>query len=261
MHGKIMGKNAATLKDIESDYSVKIVMPNKNDVNDLGILIQGPTVQSVNFAKNRILDICGLSPSSKEIEKIQNDLKILKQKTDDLFTQANESPRGAKRDQLFNEANRLRDEYEKAGREAAETIFKIKNQGYGVNQMDLHGLFVEDAERFVLERLKKTREAIKNKVFALEIITGAGHHSENNTAKIKPAIEKILREQGFVFHEDETGGILIVNGITTQSPSIHYEGQHLQSSSKNKVSTGETDIFSYILDLFSCCLGGGRERF
>ena len=36
LHGKIIGKKAATLKDIESDYpGVKVIVPQRNDPSEI----------------------------------------------------------------------------------------------------------------------------------------------------------------------------------------------------------------------------------
>ena len=67
--------------------------------------------------------------------------------------------------------------------QAAHAIYLHRNGGRPDNYIDLHGLFVEEALRFLKERLKTFAPGEK-----LEVVTGAGHHSEDHQAKIKPAV-------------------------------------------------------------------------
>ncbi len=40
LHGKVIGKGAATLKDIESDYGVRLIVPKRDDPSD-DVVIEG----------------------------------------------------------------------------------------------------------------------------------------------------------------------------------------------------------------------------
>jgi hypothetical protein len=40
LHGKVIGKGAATLKDIESDYGVRLIVPKRDDASDQ-VVIEG----------------------------------------------------------------------------------------------------------------------------------------------------------------------------------------------------------------------------
>lgn len=100
------------------------------------------------------------------------------------------------------EAERMMD---KKNQQAAELIFKDRNKGKGDLFIDLHGLFVQEAVEFVEKRLQKVRNSKQGSV--LEIVTGAGHHSADKKAHIKPKIEKILRDANLQFEEKNAGSL------------------------------------------------------
>jgi len=81
----------------------------------------------------------------------------------------------------------------------------------------------------------------QNQITTLTIITGIGNHSENNVAKIKPAIESLLVEKGYTFEQDSTGGALLVQIVP---PS--------QASFASSFFSGLHDLFSSIM---SFCFG------
>ena len=45
------------------------------------------------------------------------------------------------------------------------------------------------------------------------------HHSVGNKAKIKPAVEELLRKKGYPYTEDPTGGIILVAFGTDAQPT------------------------------------------
>ena len=120
----------ATIKDIQSDYGVEIKLPDSGNK----VTISGPTQESLQYAENRILDICGLRQD--ETDAIRDEVQKQYDKKDELFKQAYAAPKGStERDRLFNQANQAKDECEKARKRAAERIFALKNQGYGDDQL------------------------------------------------------------------------------------------------------------------------------
>lgn len=80
---------------------------------------------------------------------------------------------------------------EEKNRQAAELFFKHYNQNRPNNIIDLHGLYVSEALKYVEEKLDECRA--KN-ISSLTIITGIGNNSPNRVAKIKPRVEKYARE-------------------------------------------------------------------
>ena len=69
-------------------------------------------------------------------------------------------------------------------------------------------LYVEEAMAIVRERVEKI---IKEDSFPhIIIIVGAGHHSVNHVAKIKPEVEKYLSEKHIPFIEKNVGCLEIM---------------------------------------------------
>ena len=199
LHGKIIGKQAATLKDIESDYpGVKVTVPRRNDPSEF-VRLAGPE-DAVRRAERRVLDIAGVLSDEAAAERKKVD--ELRRDKDRLFEEANKAM-GPKRHQLLDAAHAKKRELEEEQKAAAQRIFKRKNTGYGLEQMDLHGLHLDEAMERVRERLKKLEAG---DVASVEIITGAGHHSEGNKARIKPAVEALLKERSSTLSYEEMGG-------------------------------------------------------
>ncbi len=88
-----------------------------------------------------------------------------------------------------------------------------------VSRVDLHGLLVKEALAVLSDViLKLQREQGIARYFAnifvvpqlLEVITGAGHHSLERVAKIKPAVESFLTERGFNYREANIGSLIVL---------------------------------------------------
>jgi DNA-nicking Smr family endonuclease len=266
LHGKVIGKGWATKKDIEDDYKVHLTFPAKDDPLACDIIIEGPTNESIGFAEARIRDICGLNngangSNENNIDQIRDQVRELKREKDELYRLAHAAPQGRERDRLFNEANQAKARCEQADLEAGNKIFAIKNQGYGDEQMDLHGLTVEEAERFVNQRLDKVKSRLQNNNtgFVLEIITGIGNHSTNHVAKIKPAIMDLLRDRGFQYSLDETGGIINVTGVVGSGGG--QTGAKRESTQQPQSAADDfTHFIESIFDAIACCFGGSSSR-
>jgi len=208
MHGKVIGRGAATLKDIQSDYpGVRVTVPKRDDPSD-EIVIEGPPT-AVAAAKARVLDICGMAPNVAGAARAE--AQRLYDEADALFEQARAAS-GEERSRLYDLAHAKRREAEAAQLAAARKIFEAKNLGYGNEQMDLHGLHVKEALTMVEERLVAVDSDLRSGALpSLTIITGFGHHSDNNRAKIKPEVARILTERGYPFEADDAGGLFIVS--------------------------------------------------
>jgi hypothetical protein len=85
---------------------------------------------------------------------------------------------------------------------AAEEIFAMKNARMQPEQMDLHGLRVDEAIRFLKRRIAADRSS--SRAFSV-VIYGAGHHSAGHQQKIKPAVLDVLRREKLSFQEDWDG--------------------------------------------------------
>lgn len=197
------------------------------------------------------MDIIGRT--GDQVNSIRDRTNVLRQEKDALFKQAYDSQNGAQRDALFIQANKKKVEFEQAEIRVGDEIFAMKNKGYGDDQMDLHGLTVKESERVVELRLTKVHSKIASGGFELTIITGAGHHSENNVAKIKPAIIDLLRSKGYRFHEDDTGGMIMVSATGQPTSSIPGGG-----SKPAQKPADDFEAFIESVFAFFSCFGGGR---
>lgn len=102
------------------------------------------------------------------------------------------SEEGHKHDARMKEANA----------KAAEEILRVQNLAKS-DTIDLHGLKVQEAldatKAFIVDK-------VKHKYGEIHIITGAGHHSDPKKGPvIKPAVLKLLKEQGYHPHKDNDG--------------------------------------------------------
>ena len=74
-------------------------------------------------------------------------------------------------------------------------------------EIDLHGLYLEEAleatKTFLKHWWSKRQQSNKETVL---IITGAGHHSENNKAVIRPKVAQLLRDERLEFESVHGNG-------------------------------------------------------
>lgn len=190
LHGKIIGKQGATLRDIECDYpGVKVKVPKRVDPSEL-IHLSGPA-DAVGRAERRVMDISGALGDVAATEHAR--AEALRKEKDALFEQAGRTRDRVERKRLLDAAHAKKRELEVEERAAAERTFAEKNSGYGLEQIDLHGLHLKEATQKVEERLRQL-EAGEVAGGSVEIITGAGHHSEGRQAKIRPAVKAMLEK-------------------------------------------------------------------
>lgn len=87
---------------------------------------------------------------------------------------------------------------------AAETIYLHRNGGRPDTSIDLHGLYVNEALGYLQQRLK-----IMDRGDKLDVITGAGHHSDDHIAKIKPAVVDLLKKKRLRYEELNAGELRV----------------------------------------------------
>jgi len=94
--------------------------------------------------------------------------------------------------------------------QARDFIFRSNNSGERVpsDTIDLHGLFVEEAEDVLEERIRVARQRGETH---LHVIVGKGNHSRNHVQKIKPRVEQVCRELGLQYRTEENEGRMFVN--------------------------------------------------
>mmetsp|Transcript_27560 Transcript_27560/g.58967 ORF Transcript_27560/g.58967 Transcript_27560/m.58967 type:complete len:191 (+) Transcript_27560:16-588(+) len=91
-----------------------------------------------------------------------------------------------------------------ANRYAAQTILQPQKWQMS-GEIDLHGLYLDEALDATRAFLKHWSKKVSSRDTVL-IITGAGNHSENNKAVIKPKVEQMLRQQRLEYELVHGGG-------------------------------------------------------
>ncbi|CAF0953344.1 unnamed protein product [Adineta steineri] len=92
---------------------------------------------------------------------------------------------------LSTKKNHLYKQMEEKNQQAATLIFEHFNRDRSYNVIDLHGLYVNEALESLEHRLAMCRS---ENILELTVITGMGNNSPNKIAKIKPQVEKFVRE-------------------------------------------------------------------
>ncbi|CEP15443.1 hypothetical protein [Parasitella parasitica] len=116
------------------------------------------------------------------------------QQRNDCFARSQEAYKsgdGAQAKTLSNQGRHHDNLMKKYNQQAADHIFKVKNQNRPLNEIDLHGLYVKEASAKVEEAL---RHCQSNGEAFLIIIVGKGLHSPNQIAKLKPAIIELVKK-------------------------------------------------------------------
>lgn len=113
-------------------------------------------------------------------------------------------------------------------KQASEYIFRENNAEGRVasDTIDLHGLFVEEAEDILEERIRYAQSTGQTH---LHVIVGKGNHSPHHIQKIKPRVEQVCRELNLQFHTEANEGRIYVNltgGPADAPPPTHAGGAH-----------------------------------
>jgi len=83
--------------------------------------------------------------------------------------------------------------------EAALRIFGEMNKNLNENEIDLHGLYAEEARRFLQIRLESLRTSGVYR--SLLVIHGKGEHSKDHKTHIEPVVLDFLKGEGYLVRE------------------------------------------------------------
>ncbi|KAJ3995142.1 hypothetical protein F5050DRAFT_353745 [Lentinula boryana] len=110
---------------------------------------------------------------------------------------------------------------EKLNKQASDWIFFENNKVRKPGEIDLHGLFVEEAIVRVVSAIEDAKRRGDTEIL---LIVGKGLHSSGGVPKLKDAIEEFIKPQPFlVARSDPTnGGRLIVR---LESPDTELLGR------------------------------------
>lgn len=125
--------------------------------------------------------------------------------------------------ELSDELKRVLNEAENYNKQAAEYVFRENNADSAEDEIDLHGLYVKEAEWILKRRIS---ECLRTNQSHLKVIVGKGLHSQNGIAKLKPAVDQLCDESGLKHYIDnKNSGVLVIdftNSSGNQIPS-HWE--------------------------------------
>lgn len=173
--------------------------------------------------------------------------------------------------ELSEELKKVLAEAEKYNRQAAEYVFRENNADSAGDEIDLHGLYVKEAEWILQKRLA---ECFRTHQSHLRVIVGKGLHSQNGIAKLKPAVEELCRESGLKHHIDpKNTGVMVIDlansqgqlpshwdqspisqGGYQQQQQPHYQQQqHGQGNQFQNIKTGNS-LVDGLLRLFCQCI-------
>ena len=123
--------------------------------------------------------------------------------------------------QLSEKSHKEFIKFQQLNNQAAEFVFVENNKDSMSNEIDLHGLYVSEAEYVIKKRLIY---GFKNNEQDVHIIVGKGKHSSGGIAKIKPAAENLCNEAKFKWKIDpKNDGVIVVNTQTGNIPNKWYK--------------------------------------
>ena len=202
----IIGKGGIFIKEIQTKSETKIVL--ENDIVTISSDSLSKNVTALDLISKQLQKFSWFSENGKFVFKnkggdsFDNEMKKVKEmelKKEEIFDKSKkEFDKGNKAEgmRLLNEGKQLQEEIKLEKLTASKRIFEKVNDSKDMLVIDLHGLYVEHAILFLIERYNKVK-SLKGEVFM--IIYGAGKHSIGNVCKIKPSVEKYLKENNIAF--------------------------------------------------------------
>ncbi|KAG9103354.1 hypothetical protein FRC07_010012, partial [Ceratobasidium sp. 392] len=121
---------------------------------------------------------------------------------------------GEQAKQLADQGRKHQTRMQELHAEASEQVFREKNEGREPDEIDLHGLYVKEAEARLSQFI---REAQTTGMTNVRVITGKGLHSEGDP-QIIPAVESSLKKKGLRHHTDEANAGVIIVELAPRSP-------------------------------------------
>ncbi|RDA89110.1 hypothetical protein CP532_2292 [Ophiocordyceps camponoti-leonardi (nom. inval.)] len=128
----------------------------------------------------------------------------------DRSRQAYKSGDGAAAKELSNQGKMHDSKMDEYNRQASDYIFRENNAPGRVeaDAIDLHGQFVEEAERILEQRIRADQARGQTHLHA---IVGKGNHSAGHVQKLKPKVEELCRELGLRYQTEENAGRIYIN--------------------------------------------------
>ncbi|KAL7823445.1 DUF1771 domain-containing protein [Trichoderma gracile] len=149
----------------------------------------------------------------REYDRLRDLARAEANKRNDCFERsrrAYEDGDGARAKALSNEGKAHDAKMREYNRQASEYIFRENNAPGRVepDSIDLHGQFVEEAERILEQRIRADQARGQTHLHA---IVGRGNHSANHVQKLKPKVEELCRELGLRYSTEDNEGRIYIN--------------------------------------------------
>ncbi|ORY76343.1 hypothetical protein BCR37DRAFT_340425, partial [Protomyces lactucae-debilis] len=114
---------------------------------------------------------------------------------------------GALAHEKSEEAKEHGKKMEQFNEQAALYVFRANNASCQPDELDLHGLHVDEAKLYTEQRVMACKQRREDH---LHIIVGRGNHSVNHIQKLKPAIEELCQRYGFEYSTEQNEGRIFV---------------------------------------------------
>ncbi|KAM4068131.1 smr domain-containing protein [Hirsutella rhossiliensis] len=171
----------------------------------------------------------------------------------DRSRQAYQSGDGAAAKELSNQGKKHDAKVHEYNRQASDYIFRENNAPGKVepDSIDLHGQFVDEAERILEERIRADQARGQTHLHA---IVGKGNHSAGHVQKIKPKVEALCSELGLKCRTEENAGRIYINLQggeplpPQQHPGGHGQQQHPHPQPHPQPPHGQQDETAQFLE-------------
>ncbi|KAH7001978.1 hypothetical protein EDB80DRAFT_719580 [Ilyonectria destructans] len=185
----------------------------------------------MNRLGGRALNRSDNDDAEREYDRLRDLARAEAEKRNQCFQrsrQAYDDGDGARAKELSNEGKAHDAKMDDYNQQASDFIFRENNAPGHVEAdcIDLHGQFVEEAERILEQRIRADQAAGQTHLHA---IVGKGHHSAGHVQKIKPKVEELCRELGLKFSTEENAGRIYINlqgGDAVPPQNSGYSGHH-----------------------------------
>ncbi|KAH6605125.1 smr domain [Trichoderma cornu-damae] len=149
----------------------------------------------------------------REYDRLRDLARAEAEKRGDCFERsrrAYEDGDGARAKELSNQGKAHDARMKEYNRQASDYIFRENNAPGRVDpdSIDLHGQFVDEAERILEQRIRADQARGQTHLHA---IVGKGNHSANHLQKLKPKVEDLCRELGLKCSTEDNAGRIYIN--------------------------------------------------
>ncbi|KAJ8100565.1 hypothetical protein POJ06DRAFT_238069 [Lipomyces tetrasporus] len=145
----------------------------------------------------------------KRLRDLASNEYLARSRCYDAAHEAHKRGDGAEAKRISEQGKQHGENMDRYNAQAAAFVFRANNADSDADEIDLHGLYVKEAEEYLEQRIAASKA--RNEAH-LEVIVGKGNHSTGGVAKIKPAVERLCQEHGFQYAaDDDNSGVIIIN--------------------------------------------------